>query len=137
VKRFVYVPANCWNGELPIEATSLAEQTSLPIRIGTPDDGIDVSTISLVSIPEIAHCDAPSSGTCGFIFPVDITNEFVLFDSTTSLVITCGDNREVFEPRLKEKHRAKFRPRLTHRGSSVYAVVVNNEIIASGNFVTI
>lgn len=132
MKRFIYIPFKLYSGEISDEALKLASASSLSIRIGEEDDGIDLETLDIISIPEVVKCDAPQSCESGYIFQIDLTNEFIAFDSSTVLRVTYEDHEELFKPKLREKHIAKFRPRLIKPGIAKYNIEVNSEIIHSG-----
>lgn len=137
MKRFVYIPPTVWNGEIPSKALKMAEDSALPIRIGENGDGFTSTDIEIISIPEVSRCDVPDTGLCGYVFPIDITNEFVVFDKSTSLTLSNELNTMVFGPRLMEKHRARFRPRLEWTGDTHYSISVNDTVLASGVFTSI
>lgn len=134
MKRFVYIPASAWTGDLPQEALQMATESALPIRVGEPGDQFDGNGIRIISIPEISRCDVPDVGMNGYVFPIDITYEFMELDDTTELTLSNGVDIYSTKPRLREKYRARFRPRLQWSGDIYYAISVNNTVIASGVF---
>lgn len=134
MKRFVYIPPSISTEDIPPEALQLASQSALPIRIGEEGDNFKCDGIQIISVPEISRCDVPDVGMNGYVFPIDITYEFTVFDSSTELILSNGIDMFSTKPTLREKHRARFRPRLQWSGDTYYAVSVNNTVIASGVF---
>jgi hypothetical protein len=110
MKRFVYIPWNITNEDG--EAEKLAKLSGLQIRYGNQEDSIFVNKISIISTPEVNNIEFKQTAKTGFIYSIDITNEFVVFDKKTTLRITDKNGTEVFTPRLRENHIVRFRPRI-------------------------
>ena len=120
MKRFVYIPWNITNETG--EAEKLAKLSGLQIRYGNEEDGIFAEKICIISTPEVNQINFRQTAKIGFIYSIDITNEFVVFDKKTTLTIVDKNSTEVFFPRLRENHIIKFRPRILTSGIKTFAV---------------
>lgn len=120
MKRFVYIPWNITNEAG--EAEKLAKLSGLQIRYGNQEDGIFANTISIISTPEVNNIEFKQTAKTGFVYSIDITNEFVVFDKKTTLRVTDKNGTEVFTPRLRENHIIRFRPRILTPGKKTFAV---------------
>ena len=120
MKRFVYIPWNITNEAG--EAEKLAKLSGLQIRYGNQEDGIFANTISIISTTEVNNIEFKQTAKTGFVYSIDITNEFVVFDKKTTLRITDKNGTEVFTPRLRENHIIRFRPRILTPGKKTFAV---------------
>ena len=120
MKRFVYIPWNITNEAG--EAEKLAKLSGLQIRYGNQEDGIFANTISIISTPEVNNIEFKQTAKTGFVYSIDITNEFVVFDKKTTLRITDKNGTEVFTPRLRENHIIRFRPRIVTPGKKTFVV---------------
>ena len=120
MKRFVYIPWNITNEAG--EAEKLAKLSGLQIRYGSQEDGIFANKISIISTPEVNNIEFKQTAKTGFIYSIDITNEFVVFNKKTTLRITDKNGTEVFFPRLRENHIIRFRPRITTAGKKTFSV---------------
>lgn len=120
MKRFVYIPWNITNEAG--EAEKLAKLSGLQIRYGNQEDGIFANTISIISTPEVNNIEFKQTAKTGFVYSIDITNEFVVFDKKTTLRIADKNGTEVFTPRLRENHIIRFRPRIVTPGKKTFVV---------------
>jgi len=120
MKRFVYIPWNITNEAG--EAEKLAKLSGLQIRYGNQEDGIFANAISIISTPEVNNIEFKQTAKTGFVYSIDITNEFLVFDKKTTLRITDSNGTEVFTPRLRENHIIRFRPRITTPGRKTFVV---------------
>ena len=120
MKRFVYIPWNITNEDG--EAEKLAKLSGLQIRYGNQEDGIFANKISIISTPEVNNIEFKQTAKTGFIYSIDITNEFVVFNKKTTLRITDNNGTEVFVPRLRENHILRFRPRIVTPGKKTFVV---------------
>ena len=111
---------------IPEIATKMAKDSHLSIRIGGINDGISASKIEIISTPEKTDIDHKPSVNAGFIYSIDITNEFVTFDTTTFLEVFDEGYFKVFKPRLREKHVVRFRERFFTPGAKVFSVRSEN-----------
>ena len=122
MKRFVYVPVDTAKDGIPESAKKLAKDSQLSVRLGSADDGISASQIGIISTPERIEVDCKPSVNAGFIHSIDITNEFVSFDTSTFLEVFDEGRFKVFKPRLREKHVFRFRVRLFTPGAKVFSI---------------
>lgn len=120
MKRFVYVPVGM--DKVPPLAEKLAAESRLSIRMGAADDGIEAKEIKIISVPEINITDHTLTSLVGFVYSVDITNEFVDFDTSTMMKVNDGVSEQVFKPRLREKHVVRFRVRFINPGVKVFSI---------------
>lgn len=120
MKRFVYIPWNITNENN--EAEKLAKLSGLQIRYGNKEDGIFANKISIISTPEVNNTEFKQTVKTGFIYSIDMTNEFVVFDKKTTLRITGKNGTEVFVPRLRENHVIRFRARILTPGKKTFVV---------------
>lgn len=126
MKRFVYVPVGMAENGIPELAEKLAKDSQLSVRLGTADDGISASQIGIISTPEKMEINCIPSIGAGFVHSLDITNEFVDFDTSTFLEIFDEGRFKIFKPRLREKHVVRFRARLLTPGTKVFSVRSEN-----------
>ena len=122
MKRFVYVPVGMRDSEVPPVAEKLAAESRLSIRMGAVDDGIEAEEIKIISVPEINRTDHKLTTLVGFVYSVDITNEFVNFDTSTMMKVRDGVVEQVFKPRLREKHVVRFRVRFATPGVKMFSI---------------
>ena len=131
MKRFVYVPVGMRDSEVPPVAEKLAAESRLSIRIldgvtvvltAAVDDGIEAEEIKIISVPEINRTDHELTALVGFVYSVDITNEFVNFDTSTMMKVRDGVVEQVFKPRLREKHVVRFRVRFATPGVKMFSI---------------
>ena len=120
MKRFVYIPWNITNENN--EAEKLAKLSGLQIRYGNKEDGIFANKISIISTPEVNNTEFKQTVKTGFIYSIDMTNEFVVFNKKTTLRITGKNGTEVFVPRLRENHVIRFRARILTPGKKTFVV---------------
>ena len=120
MKRFVYIPWNITNENN--EAEKLAKLSGLQIRYGNKEDGIFANKISIISTPEVNNTEFKQTVKTGFIYSIDMTNEFVVFNKKTTLRITGKHGTEVFVPRLRENHVIRFRARILTPGKKTFVV---------------
>ena len=120
MKRFVYIPWNITNENN--EAEKLAKLSGLQIRYGNKEDGIFDNKISIISTPEVNNTEFKQTVKTGFIYSIDMTNEFVVFNKKTTLRITGKNGTEVFVPRLRENHVIRFRARILTPGKKTFVV---------------
>lgn len=126
MKRFVYVPVGMAQDGIPELAEKLAKDSQLSVRLGTPDDGISASEIGIISTPEKIEISCAPSVSIGLVHSLDITNEFVDFDTSTFLEVFDEGRFKVFKPRLREKHVVRFRTRFLTPGAKVFSVRSEN-----------
>ena len=122
MKRFVYVPVGMRDSEVSPVAEKLAAESRLSIRMGAVDDGIEAEEIKIISVPEINRTDHELTALVGFVYSVDITNEFVNFDTSTMMKVRDGVVEQVFKPRLREKHVVRFRVRFATPGVKMFSI---------------
>ena len=120
MKRFVYIPWNVTNENN--EAEKLAKLSGLQIRYGNQEDDIYANKISIISTPEVNNIEFKKTVKTGFIYSIDMTNEFVVFNKKTTLRITGKNGTEVFVPRLRENHVIRFRARILTPGKKTFVV---------------
>ena len=120
MKRFVYIPWNITNENN--EAEKLAKLSGLQIRYGNKEDNIFANKISIISTPEVNNTEFKQTVKTGFIYSIDMTNEFVVFNKKTTLRITGKNGTEVFVPRLRENHVIRFRARILTPGKKTFVV---------------
>ena len=126
MKRFVYVPLGMAQDGIPEIAKKMAKDSHLSIRVGEINDEISASEIEIISTPEKINIDYKPSVDAGLIYSIDITNEFVNFDTTTFLEVFDEGCFKVFKPRLREKHVVKFRARFVTPGAKVFSIRSEN-----------
>lgn len=122
MKRFVYIPVDMAQDGVPELAEEMSKNSQLAIRIGEKNDGITASEIGIISTPEIFIVDNKPSVHSGFIYSIDITNEFVNFDTSTTLEVFDEGTLKIFKPRLREKHLVRFRIRVFTPGDKVFFI---------------
>jgi hypothetical protein len=120
MKRFVYIPWNITNENN--EAEKLAKLSGLQIRYGNKEDGIFANKLSIISTTEVNNTEFKQTVKTGFIYSIDMTNEFVVFNKKTTLRITGKNGTEVFVPRLRENHVIRFRARILTPGKKTFVV---------------
>ena len=120
MKRFVYIPANIIDENK--EAEDLAKLSGLQIRYGSEEDGINADKVCIVSTPEINNTEFRQIAKVGFIYSIDMTNEFVTFNKKTTLRVMDKETTEVFTPRLRENHVVRFRIRIMTPGKKTFAI---------------
>lgn len=126
MKRFVYVPVDMAKDGIPKFAEKLAKDSQLSVRLGAADDGVSASRIGIISTPEKIEINCNPLVSAGFIHSIDITNEFVSFDTSTFLEVFDEGRFKVFKPRLREKHVVRFRARLFTPGAKVFSIRSEN-----------
>ena len=126
MKRFVYVPVDMTQDGIPEFAEKLAKDSQLSVRLGALDDGISASQIEIISTPEKLEVNCAPSVSAGFIHSIDVTNEFVSFDTSTFLEVFDEGYFKVFKPRLREKHVVRFRTRFLTPGAKVFSIRSEN-----------
>lgn len=120
MKRFVYVPVGM-DKVTPL-AEKLAAESQLSIRMGAVDDGIETEEVKIISVPETIIIDHSPTALVGFVYSVDITNEFVDFDTSTMMKVHDGVSEQVLKPRLREKHVVRFRVRFANPGVKMFSI---------------
>ena len=129
MKRAVYVPQDMAYDGIPKLAEQIAKESQLTVRIGTKDDAINKDSICIISIPEINSINFDKIISSGFIFSIDMTNEFIKFDKSTVLKVHSHDFLEIFKPRLLEKHLVKFRARIHLPGTKKFTICSANDVV--------
>lgn len=130
MKRFVYVPHFLLenDSEIPEEAKKLAKDAQLSVRTGSVGDGINSSSVSIISVPEFLSTDFDRVVKSGMIFSVDMTNEFVnLGKETVMETVSPKGERKTHKPSMLERHVVKFRTRLYEVGNHEIFVFDKNE----------
>lgn len=132
MKRFVCVPSSM--GGVPDEATQLAKESQLSIRI---EDDID--SICIKSFPEEDFSECMDEVKAGFIHAVDITNEFINFPRDIYMLVTdINSHSQKIKPMVITKHSLRFRSRFTTLGLHQFHIVDNNdETYYQGEFTVI
>jgi hypothetical protein len=130
MKRFVEVPT-CLieNGFIPLNAHIMAKETLLEIQVVDSDDPV----ILIRSTPEHKSEKYPTKIIAGFIWPLDVIDEFHKFSSDTKLNI--ANNTSM--PMVKEKHSVLFRTRIFNPGEYSFTVSDKEKEIASGKVLVI
>jgi hypothetical protein len=124
MKRFVCVPSNLVDGDVPEKAKRLAEESQLSIRIVN-----DVENICIQSFPEVDMVDCMEEVHKGCIHVIDVTNEFVHFTSDTHLqVVDLKFNVQKIKPVLSTKHTLRFRSRFNVEGLHVFCIANNDGV---------
>lgn len=124
MKRVVSVPArDCVDGKIPQEALNLARNTLLEIEVSD-----DYTSIGVRPIPELRFCNHPEVVEKGFIFSVDLIDEFTDLSKDIYLEV-CG-NKAI--PKILEKHKAVFRARLETIGKHHFKVTNDGQELYSG-----
>jgi hypothetical protein len=135
VKRFIHVPVALLleNGEIPLKAIDLAKKTMLSIQVGGEYKHAD---ISIVSIPYKKMAEIPATVKSGYVFCIDITDEFVFFERDAKLVATSETGETVVtKPSVRQVHSLRFRSRYVSLGTWKYKVAVSEtEEYCSGEF---
>lgn len=136
MKRFVHVPAALLldNGEIPLKAIDLAKKTMLSIQVGEEDD--KHTDICIVSIPSKRMIDIPTTVESGYIFCIDITDEFVFFGHDAQLIATSETGEIVVtKPSVRQARSLRFRSRYITSGNWEYRITVSEtEDYYSGEF---
>jgi len=119
MNRYIAVPsAMCIDGKIPSEAIRLAGILSIEIK--TIDDCDVVHVANEPSIRQVSYSPVYSIGK---IWDLDIVDEFL--DMTTGVKLLI-DGQE-YEPKVQERHAAKFRIRLHCGGKKQIFLVAQNE----------
>ena len=134
MKRFVYVPADLAKNEKSMQlASKISHESRLSVRVGCHGDEIKKTEVGIVSFPEKNFLSCDETVKAGYICALDITNEFVMFNKTTTLTAICPEGFvHSFKPVLSEKHLVKFRFRLFSLGIHNYSVEQDNQTIYFG-----
>lgn len=126
MKRFIEVPKHLIkNNRLPHDAHFMAKETLLEIQTTDSTD----SEVKIRCVPEHKGERYPEFINAGFIWPVDILDEFHRFSKNTYLHV----GEKIYPPLFVEKHRALFRVRIENKGQYSFSVVDNGCEISSGN----
>lgn len=124
MRRIVSVPAtDCINGKIPQEALNLARNTLLEIEVSD-----DYTSIGVHPIPELRFCNHPEVVEKGFIFSVDLIDEFT--DLSKDIYLEVCDNKAI--PKILEKHKAVFRTRLETVGKHHFRITSGGEDLYFG-----
>ena len=136
MKRFIHVPAALLleNNEIPLKAIDLAKKTMLSMQVGEKDD--KYTDICIVSVPSKRAVDIPTSVESGYIFCVDITDEFVFFRRNVRLIATSEAGETIItKPSVYQVHSLRFRSRYISLGNWEYRIAVSEtENYCSGEF---
>ena len=136
MKRFIHVPSALIleNGEIPSKAIDLAKKTMLSIQVGEDDD--KYTDICIVSVPSKKIVEIPSTVKSGYVFCIDITDEFVFFKRDARLIATSESGEIVVtKPSVRQIHSLRFRSRYVSLGNWEYKVAVSKtEDYCSGEF---
>lgn len=136
MKRFIHVPAVLLldNDEIPLKAIDLAKKTMLSIQVGEEDD--KYTDICIVSVPSKRMVDIPTTVESGYIFCVDVTDEFVFFGRDARLIATSETGEIVVtKPSVRQVHSLRFRSRYINLGNWEYRITVSEtEDYCSGEF---
>ena len=136
MKRFIHVPSALIleNGEIPSKAIDLAKKTMLSIQVGEDDD--KYTDICIVSVPSKKMVEIQSTVKSGYVFCIDITDEFVFFKRDARLIATSESGEIVVtKPSVRQVHSLRFRSRYVSLGNWEYKVTVSKtEDYCSGEF---
>lgn len=136
MKRFIHVPAALLleNNEIPLKAIDLAKKTMLSIQAGEEDD--KYTDICIVSVPSKRMVDIPTTVESGYIFCVDITDEFVFFRRAAQLIATSEAGETIVtKPSVYQVHSLRFRSRYISLGNWEYRITISEtEDYCSGEF---
>jgi hypothetical protein len=135
VKRFIHVPVSLLleNNEIPLKAIELAKKTMLSIQVGEDNKYTD---ICIVSVPYKKVVEIPPTVESGYVFCIDLTDEFVFFGRDARLIATSETGETVItKPSVRQVHSLRFRSRYVSLGNWKYKITVSEtEDYCSGEF---
>lgn len=125
MKRFIEVPKHLIkNDRLPAVAHFMARETLLEIQTTDSTD----SEVKIRCVPEHKGERYPETIKAGYIWPLDILDEFHKFSKNTRLHVSS----KTYSPLFVEKHRALFRVRIEEKGEHTFSVTDNDYEVSSG-----
>lgn len=129
MKRFVCVPESLAKDGIPKEAEDLSEKSQLPINISA-----DYDSISIISVPETFALESPFSVDSGYIFWLDVTDEYNVFSSDAYMICKSVDKEYKCLPKLRERHILRFRSRFFEKGNYTYQIWNKGAVLYEGEF---
>lgn len=130
MKRFVCVPEHLSKDGIPLQAQNLSKDSQLPIRISK-----DHKEICIDSFPETFQVESADWVESGYIYWLDITDEFNILDEKICLLSTLDGVEYKNFPIVKEKHLARFRCRFFNKGEYNYKVLNDDMLLCEGKFI--
>ena len=129
MKRFVCVPLSLTEHEMPEEAKRLSEESQLPISISE-----EYTHIFIGSVPETFAIESPDSIESGYVYWLDVTDEYNNFLKNVFIVCKSSDDEYKFFPTVKEKHILRFRFRIFKKNKYNYEIWNNDTMLYEGRF---
>ena len=130
MKRFVCVPESLSGNGIPLEAEELSKNSQLPIKISK-----DHKQICIDSFPETFEVESADWVESGYIYWLDITDEFNVLNEKICLLSTLDGVEYKNFPIVKEKHLARFRCRFFNRGEYNYKILNDDMLLCEGKFI--
>lgn len=129
MKRFVCVPQSLAYDGMPEEVKKLSEESQLPISVSE-----EYSDIFIGSFPETFSIESPDSVENGYIYWLDITDEYNTFSKNVFIICKSLSNEYKFSPTLREKHILRFRFRIPEKNRYDYKIWNDDTMLYEGEF---
>jgi hypothetical protein len=129
MKRFVCVPESMSKSGIPEEAELLSKGSQLPIKISA-----DHNDICIDSFPETLELDWVKKVDSGYIYWLDITDEYNYFSENTVVKFFFLEKEETHKPLIRESHMLKFRIRVYDKGDYKFNVIDADNVLHEGFF---
>jgi len=114
---------------MPEEAKKLSEESQLSIRVSEEYDHIFIG-----SFPETFAIESPASVESGYVYWLDVTDEYNNFLKNVFILCKSSDNEYKFFPILKEKHILRFRFRIPKKNKYNYQIWNDDNMLYEGEF---